>query len=93
MVSVSDIAADKRIRKWRWVGIILAGAALFVGPAAASAADPGTFTMQQVLDYPFVPELDAAEKGDAIAFVRVLRGVRNVWVADAPGFAPRQVTQ
>ena len=27
-----------------------------------------------------------------IAFVRILRGVRNVWVADAPAYAPRQVT-
>jgi dipeptidyl aminopeptidase/acylaminoacyl peptidase len=49
--------------------------------------------MEQVISYPFVPELDAAEKGDAIAFVRVLKGVRNVWVADGPAFKPRQVTQ
>ena len=49
--------------------------------------------MEQVLAYPFVPEIDAAEKGDAIAFVRVLKGVRNVWVANGPAFRPRQVTQ
>jgi dipeptidyl aminopeptidase/acylaminoacyl peptidase len=49
--------------------------------------------MEQVISYPFVPELDAAEKGHAIAFVRVLKGVRNIWVADGPAFEPRQVTQ
>jgi dipeptidyl aminopeptidase/acylaminoacyl peptidase len=48
--------------------------------------------MEQVLAYPFVPELAAAEKGDSIAFVRVLKGARNVWVANGPAFKPRQVT-
>jgi dipeptidyl aminopeptidase/acylaminoacyl peptidase len=67
---------------------------LFAAPASLAAQPgPGTFTMEQVLDYPFVPEIDSAEKGDAIAFVRVLKGVRNVWVADGPAFKPRQVTQ
>src|SRR5947209_2214346 len=62
---------------------LLACGALFVAPAPVIAqANAGPFTMEQVLAYPFVPELDAAEKADAIAFVRVLKGVRNVWVAD-----------
>ncbi|HEY6048648.1 MAG TPA: hypothetical protein VIV07_06345, partial [Sphingomicrobium sp.] len=74
-----------------WWGVALA----CVAPAAVAAqpAASGTFTMEQVISYPFVPELDAAEKGDAIAFVRVLKGARNVWVADGPAFKPRQVTQ
>lgn len=73
---------------------LIACGALFVAPASAeAAANSGTFTMEQVLAYPFLPELDAAEKGDAIAFVRVLKGVRNVWVADGPAFTRRQVTQ
>ena len=78
----------------RHLRVALAGSALFATPAQpALAANQGTFTMEQVLAYPFVPELDAAEKGDAIAFVRVVKGVRNVWVADGPAFKPRQVTQ
>jgi dipeptidyl aminopeptidase/acylaminoacyl peptidase len=72
-------------------GALAASGALFVWPAFAQA--PGTFTMEQVISYPFVPEIEAAEKGDSIAFVRVLKGVRNVWVADGPTFKPRQVTQ
>ena len=82
------------IRIRRSMGVLLACGALFVAPASV-AAQPGagTFTMEQVISYPFVPEIDAAEKGDAIAFVRVLKGVRNIWVADGPSFSPRQVTQ
>jgi dipeptidyl aminopeptidase/acylaminoacyl peptidase len=59
----------------------------------AGHASPANFTMSQVLDYPFISEIDANENGGHIAFARDLHGVRNVWVADAPGFAPRQVTQ
>jgi hypothetical protein len=73
-----------------WGVALIACGIVFVAPASAQApASAGTFTMEQVISYPFVPELDAAEKGDAIAFVRVLKGVRNVWVADGPAFKPR----
>ncbi|HET6535402.1 MAG TPA: prolyl oligopeptidase family serine peptidase [Sphingomicrobium sp.] len=80
------------LRQWCWA--LIACGVLFVAPASAEApANSGTFTMEQVLAYPFVPELDAAENGDAIAFVRVVKGARNVWVAEGPAFKPRQVTQ
>jgi dipeptidyl aminopeptidase/acylaminoacyl peptidase len=84
-------SSGARVR--RCCGVLMACGAVFAAPAYAAAANPGTFTMEQVLAYPFVPELDAAEKGDAIAFVRVVKGARNVWVADGPAFKPRQVTQ
>ncbi|HZC38844.1 MAG TPA: DPP IV N-terminal domain-containing protein, partial [Sphingomicrobium sp.] len=78
----------------KWCAALAAFGALFVAPASVGAqANAGTFTMEQVLAYPFVPEIDAAEKGDAIAFVRVVKGARNVWVANGPAFKPRQVTQ
>jgi dipeptidyl aminopeptidase/acylaminoacyl peptidase len=83
----------RKLRR-RWCGALIASSALFVMPAFARAATaPGTFTMEQVISYPFVPEIEAAEQGDSIAFVRVLEGVRNVWVASGPEFKPRQVTQ
>ena len=37
--------------------------------------------------------LISARSADRIAWVRNVKGVRNVWVADGPGFEPRQVTQ
>ena len=51
------------------------------------------FTLAQMHAYPFSAELIAAAKTDRIAWVRTLRGVRNIWVADGPGFVPRQVTR
>ena len=80
-----------RSTRHAWRGAMLAGSALLATPAFAQA--PAPFSMEQVISYPFVPEIEAAEKGDSIAFVRVLKGARNVWVASSPGLKPRQVTQ
>ncbi|HEX3431831.1 MAG TPA: alpha/beta fold hydrolase [Rhizomicrobium sp.] len=52
----------------------------------------GTFTMAQVLDYPYTDNLAAAEKADRIAWVRNLGGVRNVWIADGPSFKAGKIT-
>jgi dipeptidyl aminopeptidase/acylaminoacyl peptidase len=59
----------------------------------AEASDRSAFTLAQVLHYPFASELVAAERADVIAWVRNLQGVRNVWIARAPDFVPRQLTQ
>jgi len=93
-VSARGLRRKNRTGVSRRGAAFIAAGALFVAPASVAAQpNAGSFTMEQVLAYPFVPELEAAEKGDAIAFVRVLKGVRNVWVADGPAFKPRQVTQ
>jgi dipeptidyl aminopeptidase/acylaminoacyl peptidase len=60
--------------------------------AATPVATPVSFTMTQVLDYPYSTELASAEQGDAIAWVRNLAGVRNIWFAHGPDFAPIQLT-
>jgi dipeptidyl aminopeptidase/acylaminoacyl peptidase len=72
----------------RLVLILSAFAASFAG-AAAHAAD---FTLQQALSYPFPSELTAAPKGSAVAWVQDIEGARNVWIAESPGAAPRQLT-
>lgn len=59
---------------------------------AARAERPPTFTMAQVLDYPFSDVLTAAEHADRIAWMRNLGGARNVWIADGPAFQPREIT-
>ncbi|UAJ10845.1 prolyl oligopeptidase family serine peptidase [Glacieibacterium megasporae] len=59
-------------------------------PLPAETPPPG---LEAMLAYPFVNELVAAEKGDRIAWLTTVKGVRNVWTATAPGFAPRQVTR
>jgi dipeptidyl aminopeptidase/acylaminoacyl peptidase len=54
------------------------------------------FTLEQVLSSPFPSNLVAAqatnERPGTIAWVFAAKGERNVWVADAPDFAARQVT-
>ena len=52
---------------------------------------PG-FTLEQVMSSPFPTALTSAAKANRIAWVFDSRGERNVWVADAPEFAARQVT-
>jgi dipeptidyl aminopeptidase/acylaminoacyl peptidase len=67
--------------------------ALVLGPVGAHAASNSAFTMAQVLHYPYATQLAAAQRGDVIAWVCNIDGVRNVWVARGPAFAPLKVTQ
>ena len=61
--------------------------------AAPLAAQGSTgFTLAQVLDYPYPSELVSAPTGAAAAWVVNERGARNVWLARAPDWTPRQLT-
>ncbi len=86
-------------------GLMVALGAGFGGPAMAETAGAqrvpavhplhpreAPFTVAQALAYPFSNGLAAAARGGAIAWVRNVEGVRNVWFARAPQFTPRQVT-
>ncbi len=77
-----------RFHAFMLAGLVLAGASTVRAAAPARAG----FTMAQVLSYPFPLDLTSARHGDRIAWVIDQQGVRNVWVAQAPGFEPRQVT-
>ena len=72
------------------VGAAVAAALLAPG-AGAVAAD--SFSVADVISYPYVLELVSAPHADRIAWVRDVKGVRNVWVAEGPNFTPRQATQ
>ena len=50
------------------------------------------FTLEQVLGAPFPYGLTSASHAPRVAWVFDNKGARNIWVADAPDFAPRQVT-
>ena len=65
---------------------------LFASVALHAAARPA-FTLAQILHYPYATELACAERGDAIAWVRNVDGIRNVWFARGPDFAPAQLTR
>ncbi|MDB5483407.1 MAG: peptidase [Caulobacteraceae bacterium] len=68
----------------------LLGATIVMAAAPALAATMPT--LEAVLGYPFQSGLVAAEHGGDVAWVQTVRGVRNVWVARAPDYVPRQVT-
>lgn len=69
----------------------VAGSALAAAAISTAAAGQG-FSMEQALDYPFPSQLTAAAQGERVAWVFDLRGASNVWIAEGPRFAARQVT-
>src|SRR6516162_7431097 len=73
------------MKNLRWVWIVLAW-------TVCASAQKASFTLEQVISSPFPTGLTAAGKANRIAWVFNARGERNVWIADAPSFAARQVT-
>jgi dipeptidyl aminopeptidase/acylaminoacyl peptidase len=59
---------------------------------SSDAANAANFTLEQVMSSPFPSNLVAASHSGRVAWVFDAKGVRNLWVADAPNFAARQVT-
>jgi hypothetical protein len=59
---------------------------------AAHPAPRSGFTLPQILHYPYATQLASAETGDMVAWVRNVDGVRNIWIARGPAFAPLQIT-
>lgn len=69
-------------------------AALFSSAAAlAQAQPPAAFSLESVLSYPYPLDLVAGAHGRTIAWAIDRLGVRNVYVASAPDYAPRMITQ
>lgn len=66
-------------------------AILCTAPLALCRAE--SFTIEQVLGAPFPSGLTAAKHAARVAWIFDDKGERNVWVADAPDFVPRQVTR
>jgi dipeptidyl aminopeptidase/acylaminoacyl peptidase len=62
----------------------------------AQSPAPQVFSLEQVMSSPFPTNLVSAENANdhagRIAWVFSAKGVRNVWIADAPNFEARQVT-
>lgn len=56
------------------------------------AAAPPSFTVAQILSAPFPDTLTASPRGDAVAWVINMRGVRNIWAAAAPRFEGAPLT-
>src|SRR5690348_9231059 len=63
----------------------------FVLCATAGAQKP--FTLEQIMVAPFPSDLTAAKSSNRVAWVFDQQGKRNIWVAEEPGFAARQMTK
>ena len=68
------------------VGLLAPAAALAQGSRAAS------FTFEQVRSYPYPTDLTAAATGTRVAWAFNEQGRRNIYVAEGPTFAARQLT-
>src|SRR5437588_6241049 len=64
----------------------------FFFAAIALAAPAKRFTLEQIMSAPFPTDLSAAPQGGAVAWVLDQRGARNIWVAEAPDYKGRQLT-
>jgi dipeptidyl aminopeptidase/acylaminoacyl peptidase len=82
---------DKRTGFRRPPSVRMLGLEVFALLLALSAAAQ-TFTLEQVMSSPFPSNLVAASHSPRIAWVFDAKGERNVWIADGPNFAARQVT-
>jgi dipeptidyl aminopeptidase/acylaminoacyl peptidase len=60
--------------------------------ALAFSASPARFSLEQVMSAPFPSNLTAAPKGGAVAWILNEHGARNVWLADAPAYSGRRLT-
>ena len=62
---------------------------VFVMPAAVAQE---AFTLEQILSAPFASDLIAAQTGERLAWSANQQGRRNIWIAEGPKFAGRQLT-
>src|SRR6266852_2104455 len=51
------------------------------------------FSLEQVMSSPFPSELTISKRGDKIAWAFDAEGKRNIWIAEGPTFAARQLTR
>ncbi|MCU1268694.1 MAG: peptidase prolyl oligopeptidase active site domain protein [Acidobacteria bacterium] len=66
-----------------------------IAPAFKSSfleAQEKQFTLEQVMSAPFPSDLAAAPLGGKVAWVLNAKGVRNIWLAEPPGYKGRQLT-
>ncbi|MFT3975883.1 MAG: prolyl oligopeptidase family serine peptidase [Sphingomonas bacterium] len=76
-----------KMRAW-----LIAGAAAVSLTHVTAGAEPAPATLEAFLSYSFVGELESAGSGDRIAWTEMRNGRRNIWLAAAPDYTPRRLT-
>ena len=77
----------------RRFGFFVVAFVLVAGSAPLAQAQNAPFTLEQVMSAPFPSDMTSAVKGSRIVWVFDAEGHRNIWVAEGPKFAARQLTQ
>jgi dipeptidyl aminopeptidase/acylaminoacyl peptidase len=65
---------------------------LFQLCSLSAFAQKPAFTLEQIMGTPFPTELTAAPASNKMAWVQNARGVRNIWLAMAPDYIGKQLT-
>src|SRR5258707_15660412 len=71
--------------------LVLLSLPLAARPFQQTASTPA-LTVDHILGFPSPENLVASPAGSTIAWTFNEHGVRNIYVADAPGFEPRRIT-
>ncbi|MGB9469957.1 MAG: hypothetical protein WBQ59_11465, partial [Candidatus Acidiferrum sp.] len=66
-------------------------AVLLMSLCARGISAQGSFTLEQILSAPFNSNLVAAKSVNRIAWASNQRGKRDIWIAEGPSFAARQL--
>ena len=66
---------------------------LLLSAALAQRAVAQSFTLEQVMSSPFPSDLVVSKRGDKLAWAFDAEGKRNIFVAEAPAYAARQLTR
>jgi len=77
------------LRRHLIIGLALV---IFAPVFGALSVNAQTFSLAQVLSSPFPSELTVSKRGDKISWAFDVEGKRNIWIAEAPAFAARQLT-
>ncbi len=74
--------------KSRWIVVT----AVLIALCARGSWAQRSFTLEQILSAPFNGNLVVARSGNRVAWTSNEKGKRNIWAAEGPDFAPRQLT-
>src|ERR1043165_10268933 len=66
--------------------------AIIVSLTIAASVQAQSFTLEQVTSSPFPSDLIVSKGGDKLAWAFDAEGKRNIWIAEAPAYAARQLT-
>lgn len=66
---------------------------LLLSGSLEQSAPAQSFTLEQVMSSPFPSDLVVSKRGDKLAWAFDAEGKRNIWIAEAPAYASRQLTR